>query len=170
MAEVDLIYKITILNLISKADYPLRQTQITDFMVENGYTDFFTVKKNIGDLIEANMISVSTEDNDAYTLTVEGSKTLRLLYDRITPSIEEDTVRYFKEHGMKMLRDNSLIASYDGSPGGGYEVHLKLSEDQRTIMDITLHVLSRDQAEAICMNWRIKYDNVYDILMDELIS
>lgn len=170
MAEADLIYKTTILNLISKADYPLRATHITDFLVENGYTDFFTVQKNISDLYEAGMIETSIEDRDAYVLSADGANTLYLLYDRITPAIEADIKKYFATHGMTMKRDNALTATYDGVAGGGYEVHIKLTEEKKTIMDISLHVISKDQAEAICMNWRVKYNEIYDLLMDKLIG
>lgn len=170
MAEVDLIYKITILNLLSKADYPLRQAQVSDFLVENGYTDYFTVQRNLTELMDAGMIERSSDDPDAFLINGEGANTLYLLYDRITPAIEEDTKNYFATHGMSMKKDNSLTATYDGVSGGGYEVRLKLNEDKRTVMDISLHVPTRDQAEAMCLNWRVKYNNIYDILMDELIS
>ena len=169
MAEVDLIYKITILNLLAKADYPLTSQQITDFLVDNKYTDYFTVHKNLGELLSDSMIENASGDPDAYVISPEGANTLHLLSDRITPSIEEDTRQYFKTRGMNMKRDNSLYANYDGVISGGYEVRLRMSENERNIMDLALHVMSRDQAEAICMNWRVKYDEVYELLMDKLM-
>ncbi len=169
MAEVDLIYKITILNLLAKADYPLTAQQITDFLVDNKYTDYFTVHKNLGELLADNMIESSSSDAESYTISPEGANTLHLLSDRITPAIEEDTKQYFKNRGMNMKRDNSLYATYDGVITGGYEVRLRMSEAERNIMDLALHVISRDQAEAICMNWRVKYDEVYELLMDKLM-
>ncbi len=169
MAEVDLIYKITILNLLAKADYPLTAQQITDFLVDNKYTDYFTVHKNFGELLSDSMIENASGDPDAYVISPEGANTLHLLSDRITPSIEEDTRQYFKTRGMNMKRDNSLYANYDGVISGGYEVRLRMSENERNIMDLALHVMSRDQAEAICMNWRVKYDEVYELLMDKLM-
>ena len=169
MAEVDLIYKITILNLLAKADYPLTAQQITDFLVDNKYTDYFTVHKNLGELLSDSMIENASGDPDAYVISPEGANTLHLLSDRITPSIEEDTRQYFKTRGMNMKRDNSLYANYDGVISGGYEVRLRMTENERNIMDLALHVMSRDQAEAICMNWRVKYDEVYELLMDKLM-
>ena len=42
MAEPDLIYKMTVLKLLTMAGMPLSNTQITDFFQDNNYTGFFT--------------------------------------------------------------------------------------------------------------------------------
>lgn len=43
MAEPFTIYKLTILNMLDKVDFPLTNTQISDFFLEQEYTDYFRV-------------------------------------------------------------------------------------------------------------------------------
>ena len=41
MAEPITIYKLTILNMLDKVDFPLTNTQISNFFLEQDYTDYF---------------------------------------------------------------------------------------------------------------------------------
>jgi len=56
MAEPFTIYKLTILYMLSKAGFPLSNTQISNFFLEQEYTDYFRVQEVIGDLVDANLI------------------------------------------------------------------------------------------------------------------
>ena len=46
MAEPFTIYKLTILNMLDKVDFPLTNTQISNFFLEQDYTDYFRVRRN----------------------------------------------------------------------------------------------------------------------------
>ena len=46
MAEPITIYKLTILNMLDKVDFPLTNTQISNFFLEQDYTDYFRVQLN----------------------------------------------------------------------------------------------------------------------------
>lgn len=48
MAEPFTIYKLTILYMLSKAGFPLSNTQISNFFLEQEYTDYFRVQEVIG--------------------------------------------------------------------------------------------------------------------------
>ena len=45
MAEPITIYKLTILNMLDKVDFPLTNTQISNFFLEQDYTDYFRVQQ-----------------------------------------------------------------------------------------------------------------------------
>lgn len=47
MAEPITIYKLTILNMLDKVDFPLTNTQISNFFLEQDYTDYFRVPAGI---------------------------------------------------------------------------------------------------------------------------
>ena len=77
MAEPFTIYKLTILYMLSKAGFPLSNTQISNFFLEQEYTDYFRVQEVIGDLVDANLIHAeSTHSNTQYSLTSAGKETL----------------------------------------------------------------------------------------------
>ena len=171
MAEPNMIYKISVLLLLSKVDSPLSNAQIVQFYLDKEYTDYFTIQQVISDLEDSNLIEVNqSHNNTLYTLTTEGRHTLELMHDKITPAIEEDIVSYLKENKLEIRNDNSLSANYDKATGGGYIVHCKYIQDKQVLLDLSIHTSSIHQAETICNNWRDRHEDVYMSLMDTLIS
>ena len=45
MAEPNMIYKISVLLLLSKVDIPLSNAQIVQFFLDKEYTDYFTIQQ-----------------------------------------------------------------------------------------------------------------------------
>ena len=70
MAEPFTIYKLTILNMLDQVDFPLTNTQISNFFLEQEYTDYFRVQQVLNDLTDANLIRFeSTHNNTQYSIT-----------------------------------------------------------------------------------------------------
>ena len=89
MSEVNLIYKITALDLLSKADFALSNKQITEFFISGNYTDYFNIQQILNDLVDSSMVAMEQSANETtYIITAEGLDTLSLFQERITESIE----------------------------------------------------------------------------------
>ena len=70
MAEPFTIYKLTILYMLSKAGFPLTNTQISNFFLSEEYTDYFRVQEVLGDLVDTNLIvAESTHSNTCLLYT-----------------------------------------------------------------------------------------------------
>ena len=99
MAEPFTIYKLTILNMLDKVDFPLTNTQISNFFLEQDYTDYFRVQQVLSDLEDASLIHAeSTHSNTQYTITAAGKETLGFFKDKITPAIERDTTTFLEKN------------------------------------------------------------------------
>ena len=171
MAEPNMIYKISVLLLLSKVDIPLSNAQIVQFFLDKEYTDYFTIQQVISDLEEAHLVSLSqSHNNTLYSLTDEGSQTLSLMRDKVSSAIEADIVEYLSNHKVEIKKDNALTANYDLATGGGYIVHCKFTQDGHTMLDLSLHASTSEQAETICNNWKVRHEDVYMSLMDTLIQ
>ncbi len=171
MAEPDLIYKMTVLSLLSQADCRLSNAQIVSFFLEKDYTDYFTVQQVLGELEEADLLLVSAEHNQTlYEMTAAGHRTLQVMRDKINPAIEEDLRSYLREHQIEIREDGALHAQYDRSVGGGYVVHCSYIVHGQVIVDLTMHASSLEQARTICNNWKARHEDVYMNLMDTLIQ
>lgn len=98
MAEPFTIYKLTILNMLDKVDFPLTNTQISNFFLEQDYTDYFRVQQVISDLVDADLIRTeSTHSNTQYTITAAGKETLEFFKDKISDAIEHDTMAFLEK-------------------------------------------------------------------------
>ena len=171
MAEPFTIYKLTILNMLAKVDFPLSNTQLTDFFLEHEYTDYFRVQQVISDLLDAELIRTeSTHNNTHYYITAAGKETLNLLKDKISDAIELDIINYFAENKLELRNDNSIIADYYRTPNRDFAVRCQYRQKDTNLIDLTLTVKTKEQAEAICNNWKKQNEEVYMYLMDILMK
>ena len=159
MAEPFTIYKLTILNMLDKVDFPLTNTQISDFFLEQEYTDYFRVQQVLNDLADSGLIRTeSTHSNTQYYIT------------KLTDAIEHDTIAYFEKNKMALRTVNSIIADYYKTPNQDYAVRCQFRVHDTNLIDLTLTVKNKEQAEAICNNWKKQNEDVYAYLMDILIQ
>lgn len=155
MADPNTIYKMTILTMLDKVDFPLSNTQIANFFLDQDYTDYFTVQQILSGLLDSELIrSESTHKNTQYYITPLGVETLRFFEDKITPAIEADVKAYFEKNHMNLKNENSVIADFYKSTVPGFDVRCQIKERNTPVIDLTIHVKTQAQAKAICANWQ----------------
>ena len=77
---------------------------------------------------------------------------------------------YFAKHGMEFKNENAVTADFYKSTDMGFDVRCQLKEKNASVIDLTIHVQSRAQAEAVCKNWQEQNIEIYTYLMDMLIQ
>lgn len=170
MAEPNTIYKVTILAMLDKVDFPLSNTQISNFFLDHNYTDYFTIQQTINGLLDSGLLRYeSNHSNTQYFITAPGRDTLKFFEDKITPAIEEDLNAYFEKNQMDLKNENAVIADYYKSTAKGFDVRCQLKERNIPVVDLTLHVKTKAQADAVCKNWQEQTMEIYAYLMDTLI-
>lgn len=171
MAEPNTIYKLIILYMLEKVDFPLTNTQISDFFLEKEYTDYFTIQQVIHELFESELVRMeSTHKNTQYTSTPAGKETLKYFQDKISSSIQDDVLSYFSDKKVELKNENSILADYYKTPEQEYAARCQIKEKGVSRLDFTLTVKTKEQAEAICQNWKDQSDEVYTCLMDMLLK
>ena len=50
------LYKIIILYMVEKVNFPLSNSQITNFFLDHGYTTYFHIQETINDLLESKLL------------------------------------------------------------------------------------------------------------------
>lgn len=157
--------------MLDKVDFPLSNTQLTNFFLEQEYTDYFRVQQVISDLLDAELIRTeSTHNNTHYYITAAGKETLNLLKEKISDAIERDIIQYFEANKLELRNDNSIIADYYRTPNHDFAVRCQYRQRDTNLIDLTLTVQTKEQAEAICNNWKKQNEDVYCYLMDILMK
>ena len=67
-----------------------------------------------------------------------------------------------------MRNEVSILADYYKSTSGEYEAHLIAKDKGVSLVEIKLSVPTEDTAAAICDNWQIKNQEVYQKLIEQL--
>lgn len=157
--------------MLDKSGFPLTNTQISNFFLEQDYTDYFRIQEVIGQLTDASLISAeSTHSNTQYNLTAAGKETLGFFKDKISEGIESDVRSFFQKNQLNLRQENSILADYHKTTNQDYAVRCQVRSDGNPLIDLTLHVKTKELAEAICVNWKKQNEDVYAYLMDMLIQ
>ena len=163
------LYKLIVLYMLNRVTFPLTKAQITDFIQEKEYTNFFTLQQVMAELTDTGLITAKTLRNRTHLeITEEGLETLHFFENRISDAIKTDIEEYLKEREFELRNEVSIQSDFYKSVSGEYEAHLIAKEKGITLVDITLSVPSEDIAASICDHWQTKNESIYQYLVTEL--
>ena len=169
MSDPLTLYKLIILYMLNRVDFPLTKAQIGDFILEREYTNFLTLQQAIGELIDAGFVTAKSIRNRTHLiLTEDGKQTLAFFGNQISTSIKKDIDEYFRNHELEMRNEVSIISDYYKSTSGEYEAHLIAKDKEIHLIDLTLSVPLEETAISICDNWQKKNQEIYQYLIEQL--
>ena len=99
-----------------------------------------------------------------------GKETLGFFKDKLNDGIENDVQGFFEKNKLEFRQENSILADYYKTTNQKYAVRCQVRSDGNPLIDLTLCVTTKEQAEAICNNWKKKSEDVYAVLMDTLLQ
>ena len=90
------LYKLMILYMLNHVNFPLTNSQLTDFFLSHEYTTYFTLQQALNDLLEAGLIHMESIHNSSrYEITKEGEDTLSFFGNNISSAIIADIDLFF---------------------------------------------------------------------------
>ena len=169
MSEINTLYKLIVLYMLSEIDFSLTNVQISTFFLDQEYTSYFTIQSVLSELTEAELIHQEIIQNTSYyTITPGGEETLGYFKNNISPSIREDVKKYLRENKIQLRDEVSVLADYYRNTSGDISVRCRVKEKQSDLIDLTITVPDETQAKAVCQQWQKKCQSVYAYIMKEL--
>ncbi len=170
MTETQTLYKLIILYMLNRVTFPLSNSQLSEFILEKEYTDYFTLQQTIHELTEAKLIRQEAVHNTTlYRITEEGRTTLTYFVKKISSAIREDIDTFLSEHKYELRNEHSTPADYYRTTTGEFAAHCRVLERDSVLMDLTLTVPVEAQAKAICDHWKGKSQEIYATLIQSLL-
>lgn len=171
-SETSTLYKLIILYMLNKADYPLANSDIQALILEKEYTNYFTLQQAISELETSDLISAesSASNSTLYRITSNGRITLEYFEEKISDAIKQDILDYFESHDIALRKDTSITADYYKVAGQQYNVRCQIKEKNYIAFELSFQMTGQEQAEAACKNWKANSDEIYGYLMDMLIK
>ena len=171
MSEPLTLYKLIVLYMLDKVDFPLTNSQLTSFFLDHEYTTYFSLQQALNELLEAGLLKKEASHNSTrYEITREGEETLSFFGKNISPTITEDMDQYLKENRFRLRNEVSTIADYYKSTNQDYIVHCEVREGRAPVISLDLSVPDKEQAEAMCSKWKGKNQEIYAFIMKTLMS
>lgn len=170
MAEPHTLYKLIILYMLKKVNFPLTNAQISNFVLDQGYTTYFTLQEIIHELLDSGLIHGETIRNTSrYNITDAGAETLDYFGSKISRLIQEDIDNYLEENRFQLRNEVSVIADYYKTTEGEYTAECKVREKNADLVSLSLTVPLKEQAASICDHWKDKCQEIYSFLVKELL-
>lgn len=164
------LYKLIILFILDKVDFPLTNAQLSNFILDKGYTNYFNIQQAIKELDSSSLLKGETVRNSSYfVITDAGRETLTFFNKEIGDTIKSEILDYLKENKYKLREEVSTLSEYYEAKKGEFVAHCYVQEQGSKIVEISLNVTSEEEAEAICNNWKEKSQEVYAYLMQNLL-
>ena len=156
--------------MLNKLDFPLTNGQISEFILDKGYTNYFTLQQAISEMVENGFIREETTHNRTlYHLTDEGRDTIHYFKNNISSAIQEDVDNFLKEKKYDLRNEVSVKADYYPNKNSEYSVRCQIFENGVSLLDLTLNVPTREQAETMANNWNQKNQEIYAQIMASLL-
>ncbi len=170
MAEVFKLYKLIVLYMLDKVDFPLTNSQISEFILAEGYMDYFKLQQVLAELAESGFVrEEASHSRTFYHLTDEGAQTLHYFKRDISTDIQQDIDQFLHDKMYELKNEFSVRAGYYKNEDGGYSVCCKVIEHDAPLIELTLTVPSEAAAISASNNWPQKNQEIYAFVMQKLL-
>ena len=169
--EALMLYKLIILYILDRVDFPMTNSRLTDFITTKEYTNYFNVQQVLSDLVEDGYISLQEmKNNYLYRITPEGKETLSFFYQNISRNIRDDIDMFLTEQNYRLREEVSNIADYYEAKKNEFVCELKVVERESTVIEIRITVPSEENAKTVCSRWRQKHADIYAYVINSLLG
>lgn len=164
--------KLILLYLINKMSMPLSNSEICLFALEKEYMDYFSIQQYLCELVEAEFLEVTKEENTLlYTLTDSGLDTLTYFINHISDQHKNEINVFVNENRGRIRAEYDVTANYFPEINNDFLVKCGICEsDGTSVMELSVLVPTKEQAQSICYNWKKNVNDVYSAIMATLTS
>jgi len=163
--------KLKILYIFYTINIPINNTDITKFVLEKDYMDYFTLQKILNELKEDEFLTVDKVDGkDLYYLTETGKKTVDMFIDKIPKMYRKNIEENFKFLKKEIEKNRQLVGHYFQRKDKDYTVILQAFEDDITVFNLSINVPDEDTAKNIMKKWKDKPDKIYSEFINILFK
>ena len=170
MSETIVLYKLIVLYMLDKVDFPLTTSQISEFILDKGYTTYFKLQETLSEMVDSGLLKVETTHNRTlYHLTDDGQETITYFANKISPAIQKDIDDFFLEKQYDLKEEVSIKSDFYLNTNHEYEVCCQIVENGFSLIDLKLTVPTKIEAETIANNWNNRCQEIYASLLTDLL-
>lgn len=156
------LYKLMIIYMLGKADFPITNARIADFMILNDYSSYFSLQKVLSELTSQGLIQSETIRNSSFfELTDEGREMLAYFEENISRTIRTDIDDFLLENRKEIIKETSATADYSIKENGECTLFLRLMENKEPLLNLSIMLPSEEMAKDICEKWETSYQDFY---------
>lgn len=164
------LYKLMVLYMLDKVNFPLSNSQIADFMLDRQYTNYFTLQEVLS-CLQATVLCRFSHTEAARNISLLKKELIQFLffYNKISQAIRDDIDKYLKDNKYDLKCEVGTTSDYYKSTNGDFIVHCQVKEGNTNLIELNVAVPLESQADAMCARWRDASQDIYDFVMNKLM-
>lgn len=161
--------KLKVLQVVEQFAVPLTNVQLTEFILEHDFVNYFSLQQCLTELVEASFLEYSDSEGEFYYLLTEsGKNSIEFFKDRIPQNIRRNINDAVVEKKKSIVIDTQITADYHKLDDTEYLVELKITENHLVLADVKLTMASNKHAKRMCENWKKNAQFLYGDLVNLL--
>lgn len=161
--------KLLLLYILNELKFPISKNQLTEIVLENNFMNYFILQQYILELISSNFIeSVEQDGKHRISITTSGINVLNLFSNRLLDEKKSIIDNYIKINLNNIKNAISVTADYTIENKNSYIVNLKAIENDITLIEVKLNVVSNKQARDLCAKWKNSSSDLYTEIINLL--
>ena len=149
--------KLVILHIIKRLSKSITNLQMVDLILESTGIDYFTLQELLLELENKELIQlINANENRYYKITDAGDSMLSSLISLIPDFLLKRINSKINAIQKKIEQKTVIWADYTPESNDEFIVECKISENDQTLVHLTLNVPTKEQAIEICNKW---YEN-----------
>lgn len=163
--------KLIILYLLQKMGISLSHSEINQFMLGKDYVDYFSLQTYLSELVDAKWLDKNNDHkNTRYQLTNDGNDVINYFKNHIDDAIKDDIKVYVADNNRRIKAEYAITANYFPTFNNEFVVKCSVLDDnENSLMEIAVTVVSKEQAKQICRNWKKNINSLYGTLINTLL-
>jgi len=162
--------KVLILYLLTKINQGITKDGLFKIISSINDTNYFYFQQYLNDLIQTNLVTTYTKDDDSILqITSEGNNALLLTKELLPGIVKLKADNLFKKELANIAEESSIIAEYIPKNENDYSVKCKIVENNETIFEVRTFAGSRDRAKKIADNWKNNASIIYPQFINILL-
>ena len=163
------LYKLIILYFLSLTKQPMSNAIISDFILTNNYTDYFSIQETLTNLLEDDMIeSEQTHATSYYKIKPAGQEILTFFGKQLPDSTKAQIRKYLSENRVSIVENTSIHTDYTHVKNKEYIARCSIVERGSVLLEVSLNVPTEEEAIQVCKNFKKKNEKIYSLLFSEL--
>jgi len=161
--------KVLILYLLTKINNGINKDGLFKIISSINDTNYFYFQQYLNDLIQTNLVTTYTKDDDSILqITSEGKNALLLTKDLLPGIVKLKADNLFKKELASIAEESSVIAEYIPKNENDYSVKCKIVENNQILFELQVFAGSREQAKSISENWNNNAEELYPKILEIL--
>ena len=165
-------HKLLILYLIDKMELSLSRSQITDYVRQADFMDYYTLQQTLADMAGEGYLDESQDNNNTlYAITGEGQTMLEYFEKHIPAPVRALINGYVRDTRKDIKKEYESTANYfPNAVNNEFIVKCGVYEDERSLLELSVAVDTRQQARLIQDNWKANARMLYGKVIETLIT